>query len=267
MQNLQTLHYEGKPLAIVLEDVLDHPYYEWPLTLISYRLTYEAAGPLSFRLTEEMSGQNISLQLSAVETGTDGRQEGILRFFTALPSGGRRVYRLEADPPHETMPVEGEAEEGSIRMSQEGAERIIGNGCLRLAFPEAAFTGQGFRSSMGPLYRIGRHESWLGEAHLRSSRPVCIRAEVTEAGPLLIIVRLCCRAGEAVYRISFTLTSGMEFVEIDEEMRGFGETATEAETEVVLETLWTNFQPTHRYAPNRPYKALEGKTGFDRYPF
>lgn len=267
MQNLQTLHYEGKPLAIVLEDVLDHPYYEWPLTLISYRLTYEATGPLSFRLTEEMSGQNISLQLSAVETGTDGRQEGILRFFTALPSGGRRVYRLEADPPHETMPVEGEAEEGSIRMSQEGAERIIGNGCLRIAFPEAAFTGQGFRSSMGPLYRIGRHESWLGEAHLRSSRPVCIRAEVTEAGPLLIIVRLCCRAGEAVYRISFTLTSGMEFVEIDEEMRGFGETATEAETEVVLETLWTNFQPTHRYAPNRPYKALEGKTGFDRYPF
>jgi len=254
----------------VLEDVLDHPYYAWPHTLVSYRLTYEdAIDPASFRLIEEESGREVSFQLSASESVRAGHQEGILRFFADLPSGGRRAYRLEAGSRQEDFSAEKKADAGGIRVLQDGDYRIIRNGCLKLAFPEAAFTDLGIPASSGPLYRIGRNEGWLGEAYLRSAQQACVRAEMMETGPLAVILRLCCTIGEAVYRLDITIINGMEFVEFDEQMTGFGGTSSSLAEEggVWVETLWTNFRPTHRYAPNRPYKAFEDKSGFERYPF
>ncbi|GAA3400073.1 hypothetical protein ACFFNY_17300 [Paenibacillus hodogayensis] len=263
----KALHYRGEPLTIILEDVLEHPFFLWPRTLISYRLSSDVElAPGSMTLLEATEAGVVKVDFQLVPAGErESVPDYWLRFFTDLPSGGCRVYTLSAsaEPPGDARAA-GETGEGRIRVKRQQGERIFDNGCMQVGIPERWFAPGGAEAEEGPgyLYRLGRSGGWLGEVRPHGFRAPRVCAEVIEEGPLAVELHMTCRGEEGCYQVRLRLIQGMVFLELDERMSGFDEA-----TDAWLETVWSGFHPTHRYAPNRPFHAREEEAGFGRYPF
>lgn len=259
---MTTLHFNGTPLIIVIEDVLDHPYFDWPTTLVSYSLVLDSrVDPSTLCLTDKDTGQRIMFQLSPPEESGRGA-EVHLRFMTDLPSGGRRVFELsEVDEP--AWAGREQEEHSRVRCTLENASWIMDNGRIQLAIPCETSTSPSVSLSEHVLiYRIGRNGVWQGASYLHTVSKGSMKCDIVENGPLQVVAKITCVVDEAVYVTTLKLISGMDFVEVDEQMDGFRD-----EDDVHLMTEWNQFHPTHRYAPNRPFNRNDGLEGFERYPF
>jgi hypothetical protein len=248
-------------VTFTLEDPIDHPFYEWPRTLLSYDVEFAVDGltPGDLRLVREETGEAVPVQLSAVETDHDGGlSAATVNFFADLPAGEQRRFVLErgsdGDTPDPPEPV---------AVHRDGEGTVLDGGSVRVRLPESddpRETG----AVPGPIRGLDRGEGWVGTSRVRSPDRRVETIEVTEreAGPLFATYQVDYRFdGGGRYTVTVRSLSGLEFVEVDEEMVGLDET-----DDVVLSWDWSDFAPTHRQAPDFPTdSARTDRSGFDRY--
>ncbi|NOU66117.1 hypothetical protein GC096_18940 [Paenibacillus sp. LMG 31461] len=262
---MTTLTFNGNPLTILLEDVLGHPYFEWPTTLVSYPLILTSGvDPSTLRLTDMDTGHNVMFQLSPPDLSRGGA-EVMLRFMTDLPSAGRRAYQLSVAEEREAAQRDqgDEIRHARVQCTLENDLWIIDNGRIQLAIPCDALSQSTSLSERMLVYQIGRGGVWQGVSYLyNNGSKASMRCAIVENGPLQVVAQITCLVDEAAYVITLKMISGMDFVEVDEQMDGFSD-----EDDVHLCTEWIHFHPTHRYAPNRPFNRNDRLEGFQRYPF
>ncbi|MGH9589911.1 MAG: hypothetical protein ACRD25_05925, partial [Terracidiphilus sp.] len=88
---------QSHEIRFVLQDFLDHPFYWWPRTLLSYPIEFRSRADLDrLVLTRIDTGERIPAQFSAIERGEGGVKSATLNFFSDLPSGARREFVLSA---------------------------------------------------------------------------------------------------------------------------------------------------------------------------
>jgi hypothetical protein len=84
-------------IHFVLQDPLEHPFYWWPRTLLSYPVEFDP--PVELRrmaLTRVDTGERIPVQFSEVIGDRVGVRRATLNFVSDLPSGARREFVLAA---------------------------------------------------------------------------------------------------------------------------------------------------------------------------
>lgn len=260
------MHYDSAAgLEMVLEDVLEHPYFEWPRTLISYPVCFErAVREEQLVLVNSLSKEEHAFQLTETEKdGSGALVKGIVNFFADLPSGSKRSFKLHRKK--EDEPETGgrctKTPETLVRETEHSW--IVNNGVLKAEIPRQLTSGTAC-AVPGPLARIGHPDRWLGSTSIHTDLNVSMTAEKLEDGPLLARFRLVYRfSGGGCYEIAVRVVKGMDFIELDESVTGFSE-----EDQAMVQFDWDSFVPTHRYAPNRPYGGEdETRQGFRRYPF
>ncbi len=80
----------SRSIRFVLNDALEHPFYWWPRTLLTYPIEFKE--PVDFSqliLTRVDTKEAIPFQFSEVEKDQNGLQTATLNFFSDLPSGAR----------------------------------------------------------------------------------------------------------------------------------------------------------------------------------
>ncbi|WP_010268605.1 hypothetical protein [Paenibacillus senegalensis] len=261
MDGGKQLRFDGEPVDIVLEEPLQHPYYAWPETLLTYRISVkEGIRPEELRLVDADNGQAMPMQFSSMKSGSNGRTEALLHLMSDLPSGGRKRYRITREP--EASRAVQMLEE--IGVAEDSSWWIVDNGRLTLSVPR--LNALATLQESPPVWRLGRNGRRLGAAYIESAGPVLAESEIIEQGPLFAAFRLSYRfICGAVYEVRLAIARAMDFFEFDETMRGFAADGAP----VSVRTDWAGFRPTHRFAPNRPREAASSEEGFgfDRYPF
>jgi len=87
-------------IRFVLSDALDHPFYWWPKTLITYPIEFQDPVDLNrLVLTRIDTGESVPLQFSEVARDQKGIQTAKLNFFSDLPSGAHREFSLSLGSP------------------------------------------------------------------------------------------------------------------------------------------------------------------------
>jgi hypothetical protein len=257
------LFNSAEALEISLDEVLDHPYYTWPRSLLSYELQLHPAElEYNLQLIDVSTGKDIVFQLTDTERDLSGKIiKCRLNFFSDLPTGEKRIYRLISNLyPSNGVQVEKQYE--TICQERE-LTWIADNGTLQIEVPKSYNFAEGSRIP-GPIARIGREKHWFGNTIIRTTLPVQLKSELLEDGPLMSQFKLTyCFGKGKTYEAVIRAVKDMDFVELDEVMHGLAEA-----DQVKVITDWDQFNPTHRYAPNRPYGGVdESKHGFASYPF
>ena len=79
----------SKHIRFVLNDLLDHPLYWWPRTLLTYPIAFEQPVDLDrLVLTRADTGERVPMQFSELVRGASGVKSATLNFCSDLPSGG-----------------------------------------------------------------------------------------------------------------------------------------------------------------------------------
>src|ERR1700744_3278541 len=88
-------HY--RKIRFVLNDPLEHPFFYWPRTLLSYPIEVRQTVDLNrLALTRIQPGEKVPIQFSAVVKDRDGIRSATVHFFSDLPSGARREFVLSS---------------------------------------------------------------------------------------------------------------------------------------------------------------------------
>lgn len=179
-------------LRLELKDYLDHPFYWWPRTLLTYRVRFEGARvrPEQLSLIRVDSAGRVPFQLSRVEMEDGYLKSAHLSFFSDLPSGGTRVFELTSQPVEVPRtyaePEVRVREEDRMIMLNSGAMRvrtkhsleplISGTDCLRLGIPGVAgldvLRKKAIQGALLERYTIGSAEK-TGEV-LGGERPLSL---------------------------------------------------------------------------------------------
>lgn len=244
----------SREIHLVLSDPLDHPFYWWPRTLLSYPITFQAPADLSrMQLTRVDTGERVPIQFSEVVEDHAGLRSATLHFFSDLPSGARREFILTAaDAPVVYAP--------QVTEKLDGNSIVLDAGPMQVRIPA---TQQVSGDAPGPIMQVSRGDAWIGSSHLSiAGDPVTrIRSTRTAHGPLFIGYELSYETQNGSrYLAQVTCTSGMDFVRLKEDMDGL-----RPGTRGVIETTWTGFSPTHRQAPNHPFPLPDQIRSYDDY--
>ena len=249
-QGRQPIQVEGFHLA--LENVLDHPFYAWPETLLCYPVA--ASSTTNFQgqsLVESDSGRQIPFQL--IES--DGKP--YLCFLSELPAGKARHFRLA--PGKSTPPVQ------AVRERVEGNSIVLDSGKVQVRIPASQpIQGQ----APGPIQQMSRGGAWCGSSHLSFSNTSITRLETaaTIRGPLLTEYRITYfTAGGGKYVATVSCVAGYDFVRFSEDMEGLPESERGE-----FAFSWTGCRFTHRQAPNSPFAfpaKVDGNHRYDDYPW
>jgi hypothetical protein len=222
----------------VLENPVDHPFYNWPRTLLTYELEggeHRDSGRL--RLTCVQTGESVPLQIS--------RAADRLRFFAELPAGESRNYRLqESEKKDETAAVA----TPRVSITSDGQTIILDSGPLQVRIP-ASQTVQG--KAPGPVLQMCRESKWFGQSTLAIPNYSVTRltTECIESGPLFAAYRMTYEIeGGGRYLATVECMAGMDFVRLREEMMDL---PTDAEG--TWEFVWEGCDFTHRQMPDHPY--------------
>lgn len=241
-------------LRFALEDPLEHPFYWWPRSLVSYPISFsEPVHADRLRLMRVDTGEEVGLQLSEIEQDSRGVRAARVHFFTDLPSGGRRDFVLSSD-----------AVAGSVRRTvqerQEGRTIVLDSGVLRVRIPAS----QEVRGAVpGPIQQIARGERWVGESSLQitGDRVQRITSRRVEDGPLFVAWEIAYEmAGGSVYKATVQCEAGCEFVRFREDMEGM-----KPGVRGVMTSTWTGFAGTHRQGPNHPFPLSDQVRPYDEY--
>ena len=249
---VRTVDASGR-FVFVLQDLLEHPFYNWPRTLLRYLVEWDGPEDLNrWQLIRTDTQESVSFQFSEVES-TTGHTRAVLNFFSDLPSGARREFVLSRAEKESHRKAE-------VSEHRDGNTLILDSGVMRVRIPAS----QSIRGvAPGPVLQVSRGGAWFGSSTLRfQNDPVLqITAKRVESGPLFILYDLLYETkGGAHYRARVHCEAGMEFVRLHEEMEGLpvglrGE----------FHSDWSSLGMTHRQAPNHPFPLSDVVRNYDEY--
>jgi hypothetical protein len=238
----RTHHFPaGGALRFELRELIEHPFYAWPRTLLTYPVDFSAVAVQADQLTlvNLENGRAEPFQLSEVRAENGRLRFAHVHFFSDLPSGATRRFELKLGgrtPAAQRM--EARREEQSI---------VLDTGVTRVRIPASR---EVWGDAPGPVMQLGWGDRWYGSSRVVSPhrRLKRIVTEAGEAGPIFVdytVVYEFERGGR--YTARLRAIRGYEFILMREEMEGFG-----SGEGAYFETSWTGFDPTHRQAPNHP---------------
>ncbi len=236
----------GHETRFVLQDRLEHPFYEWPRTLLSYPVELDP-GTDRARLILRRADTNepVPIQWTDVAPATGGGVRATLNFCADLPSGGRREFVLTADAPLKRSPSPSISQ---VRVRQEGRTIILDSGLLQVRLPASQKV---HGEAPGPILQVSRGGAWFGSSTLKFSEDRVIRLTTrrTVEGPLFVVYELHYETERGSHYIArVQLDSGFDFVRLEENMEG-----VKPGTHGMLTSNWTDLALTHRQAPNHPF--------------
>ena len=241
-------------VRFVLQDLLDHPFYWWPRTLLTYPIHFDRAVNLSeLVLTRVDTGEHVPIQFSEVVRDGDAVRAAVLNFFSDLPSGGRREFELSA---MDAAVIE----TARVVESEEHDSIVLDSGVLRVRIPKSQeVTGE----APGPIMQLSRGGAWIGTSNVtvEGQKVVRITTRCVERGPLLI-----------AYEVAYDISGGSRYLtriqcNADEEFVRFQEDMEEMQPGVrgVFVFDWSGFGVTHRQAPNHPFPVIPKRSRYVDY--
>ncbi|HUW30091.1 MAG TPA: fibronectin type III domain-containing protein [Planctomycetota bacterium] len=253
----------GEKLQFEIRDLLDHPLYHWPRTLLTYPVRFAGdVRPEQLRLANPGTGEAVPFQLSDVRLEKGRVAFACVSFFSDLPSNAVRQFELSAADGSAPPAADGPA----VSERTERKTIVLDSGAMKVRIP-ASQKVKG--DAPGPIMQVSRGGEWLGSSQIISPKYRVLRIETTrlEAGPLFITYRISYTFEKDVvwdldarYTATVRCVQGYDFVNFKEEMDGFAKNEGAA-----WKLTWTDFHPTHRQAPNHPTSRYTGQRGFARY--
>jgi hypothetical protein len=222
----------------LLDNVLDHPLYYWPRTLLNYRIACDHPIDLKrYQLRCTETNESIPFQLAPAGPANS---TALLRFFSDLPVSAKRTYRLIPGSPAASSPA--------ITSTTAGDTITLNSGPMQIRIPA---TQQVTGAAPGPIQQVCRGGKWVGSSTLSfpTHRILSITAEPIELGPLFHAYKLTYAIeGGGKYTATIEVMAGTDFVRLYEEMH-----VIPPEGGGVFNFTWTGCEYTHRQMPNHPY--------------
>lgn len=246
----------SKRIRFVLNDLLDHPLYWWPRTLLTYPIEFQQPVDLDrLVLTRADTGERVPMQFSAVVRGASGVNSATLNFCSDLPSGGRYEFVLSAARYPITLPPQ-------VKEIREGNTIVLDSGAMRVRIPASQ---EVHGDAPGPILQVSRGGTWVGSSVLSfdGDKISRITASRVEHGPLLIAYEIAYdSAGGSRYVARIQCNAGFDFIRFQENMEGMKPGVHGAFT-----ATWSGFPVTHRQAPNHPFPLPSVIRPYDEYPW
>lgn len=247
-------HY--RRLRFTLQDKLEHPFFWWPRTLLSYPVTFQQSADLSrLALTRSDTGERVPLQFSEVVQEGGSTRSAVLSFFSDLPSGAHYEFVLK---PSDTPIVE----KPQVIETAEGNTIVLDSGVLRIRIPA---TQELSGPAPGPVMQMSRGGEWIGASSLEitGARVQRIVSTRIATGPLFIDYRIAYEIeGGSRYIATIRCTAGLDFVRFQEDMEGM-----KPGVHGTFTSTWSGLHPTHRQAPNHPIPVVNETHPYDEYPW
>lgn len=241
---------------IVLQDLLDHPFYWWPDTLLTYPIEFRQSVELDrLVLTRTDTGQPVPIQFSAVVRDPSGLRAATLSFFSDLPTGARREFVLSAAGSPVIHPPQ-------VKELPDGATIILDTGLMRVRIPA---TQRVLGDAPGPIIQVSRGGPWIGSSVLafHDDKVTAITTRRLAAGPLYISYEIAYQsAAGSRYVARIQCTAGLDFVRLEEDMEGM-----RPGSQGVFTSTWSGFDVTHRQAANHPVPLVPSFGDYDNYPW
>jgi hypothetical protein len=245
-----------RKIRLILHDPLEHPFYWWPRTLLSYPIEFQSPIELD-RVALKLSdtGEQIPIQFSDVVRNHAGIHSATLHFFSDLPSGGHREFVLTASD----SPV---ASSSQVHEAREGDTIVLDSGVMRVRIPA---TQDIHGDAPGPILQVSRGGAWVGSSkfEVAGDRITRINAKRVAEGPLFITYELTYDIeGGSEYIARVGCEAGHDFVRFQENMERM-----QPGVRGVFTSTWSGFGVTHRQAPNHPYPTSGKIRSYDDYPW
>ena len=255
----EPLRWSKEGISILLKDELNIPNMSWPQTLLEYPVDFssETVSVKDLTLMEMGSNLSVPFQFADIKTVQGKIRSAVLCFFSDLPSGAKKVFRLSRKT--NLSGIEVQQLPNSVSVVSDGAANTIGNGLVKF---QMALPGN-YQKLTPPILQIGNKTQWLGHSVVPSKLPFqkMIVSELS-AGPLFAQYLLDYQfSGGKSFQLKLRLVAGMDYLETEENMTGF--TVTDS---LAWKIVWSNFQPETRYCPNRPSApTFKDKKGYESF--
>ncbi len=241
-------------LRFVIQDLLDHPFYWWPRTLLTYPIEFLQAVNLDrLVLTRVDTAERIPIQFSTVTQRSSGVKSATLNFCSDLPSGGRREFVLSAaHAPAVLRP--------QVRETREGSSIVLDSGVMQVRIPTSQ---QVHGDAPGPILQVSRGGTWIGTSTLSFDGDKVVRITTTraESGPLFIAYEIAYETeGGSRYVARVQCNAGFDFVRFQENME-----AMKPGVHGAFTATWTGFPVAFRQAPNHPFPLPSVIRPYDEY--
>jgi hypothetical protein len=269
-------------VEFVLRDLIDHPEFAWPRTLLKYPVRWEKPSVRSeeLRLVDE-GGAAVPFQLAESAEAGGFLASATVCFFAESGPGEQHRFALTADA---DLAPAGPSVVVSVLESEEGI--ILDSGPLRVRLPAKLPTDG---TAPGPIMQFDRGSGWVGASTISALVPAdvadagarpetapdrgpgaglgadsgagagfieVIRSRVLESGPLFVDCEVAYRfTGGATYTAVVRALAGADFVELAETMSE-GLAAT-------WDLAWTGLSPTHRFSSAWPHEQSRSWLGID----
>ncbi|HEV2323104.1 MAG TPA: hypothetical protein VGS10_04030 [Terracidiphilus sp.] len=246
---------QSHEIRFVLQDFLDHPFYWWPRTLLTYPIEFHSPADLDrLVLTPSGTGEQIPIQFTEVQRG-EGVRSATLNFFSDLPSGARREFVLSVS----ATPVTARQQ---VKETREGDTIVLDSGAIRVGIP-ATQTVHG--DAPGPILQVSRGGAWVGSSTLGLIGDTITRITANRVadGPLFVAYELAYESqGGSRYVATVQCEAGMDFVRFRENMEG-----VHLGIKGVITSTWSGFPVAYRQAPNHPYPESGKIRKYEDYPW
>jgi len=244
----------SKTLRFVLQDLLDHPFYWWPRTLLTYPVQFREAVDLSrLVLTRADTGERVPFQFSSIKRGSSGIASATLNFCSDLPSGARREFVLSEGSATAAV-------ESQVKEAREGNTIILDSGVMRVRIPASQ---QVHSDAAGPILQVSRGGPWVGNSVLQLNGDKVARITTTriEQGPIFIAYEIAYDTeGGSRYVARVQCNAEFDFVRFQEDME-----AMKPGVHGAITATWSGFPVTHRQAPNHPFPLPREVRPYDDY--
>ena len=240
----KTLIWEKGGLTIQLKDHLKLPVMSWPMTLLEYQVDFSKApvNPGEVVLIEKQTGIAIPYQLTEMVLSNGKVKSANLSFLSDLPSGSDKQFQLLLRQNAPAGLQQGKIQ-NPVTVTSQNQEIIISNGLISAKIPAPG----SYKESL--FLQIGKNGRWYGKSEMQNKVPLQkMIVSQLNAGNLLTsyLLKFEFAQGKSL-EITLKLAAGMEFLEMEERMKGFKETDS-----LAWKIIWDQFNPEYRYCPNRP---------------
>jgi hypothetical protein len=246
----------SKSIHFVLNDLLNHPLYWWPRTLLAYPIEFQQPVDLDrLTLTRADTGERVPMQFSEIVRGASGIKSATLNFCSDLPSGGRYEFVLSAANAAAVL-------QSQVKETREGNTIVLDSGAMRVRIPA---TQEVHGDAPGPIQQVSRGDAWVGSSVLSFDGDKIVRITTSrfEHGPLLIAYEIAYdSAGGSRYVARIQCTAGFDFIRFQENMEGM-----KLGVHGAFVATWSGFPVTHRQAPNHPFPLPSVIRPYDEYPW
>ncbi len=243
-------------IRIELKEYLDIPEMKWPVTLLHYRIDLSGAkisDPGNLSLIGD-TGRPIPFQLIDVQAEKGVIRYATLCFLSDLPSGSTKVFRLL--PKVDEKQVSRLSLPDQVKVVSSSSSELLSNGLVRLQISKV------LDENHPVLVRFGTEADWLGEFTLTHKNKLT-GFEVEKKVEGEIFSEYCihlCFEDTKIYDLTLRMISGMDYVEMDENMSGFDQSDR---LSVILD--WNQFQPEVRYCPTRAVQIDKSGKGYSNF--